>query len=77
MSKRTSKSGQQRRGDGATGSGLDDDPILQRLRRHLEFLGLTRTPAELEDQLSWAMHERPGAIALFEHILGREVAQRL
>lgn len=48
-----------------------------RLRRHLEFLGLTRTLAELDEQLAWATRERPGATALLEHILGREAAQRL
>lgn len=51
--------------------------MLDRLRRHLEFLGLTRTLAELDEQLAWATRERPGATALLEHILGVEAAQRL
>lgn len=55
----------------------DDDPVRARLRRHLEFLGLTRTLDELDERLSWAAHERPGATALLEHILGIEAAHKL
>ena len=55
----------------------DDDPVRARLRRHLEFLGLTRTRDELDEQLAWAAHERPGATALLEHILGIEAAHKL
>ena len=58
------------------GSG-DDDPVLVRLRRHLEFLGLTRTLADLDERLAWATHERPGATALLEHVLGAEAAHKL
>ena len=55
----------------------DDDPVRARLRRHLEFLGLTRTLDEFDDHLAWAAHERPGATALLEHILGIEAAHKL
>jgi len=55
----------------------EDDPVLARLRRHLEFLGLTRTLDELDDRLAWAARERPGATALLEHILGVETAHKL
>lgn len=55
----------------------DDDPVLARLRRHLEFLGLTRTLDELDDRLTWAARERPGATALLEHVLGLETAHKL
>jgi hypothetical protein len=59
MSKRNGKSG-----DDATG---DDDLTLERLRRHLAFLGLTRTLDELDGRLAWAVRERPGPTALLEH----------
>ena len=55
----------------------DDDPVIARLRRHLEFLGLTRTRDELDELLAWAAHERPGATALLEHVLGLEAAHKL
>ncbi|HEY4055306.1 MAG TPA: IS21-like element helper ATPase IstB [Kofleriaceae bacterium] len=67
MAKRTGKSG---RRDSA-------DDVLARLRRHIEFLGLTRTLAELDDRLAWATRERPGATALLEHVLGIEAAHKL
>jgi DNA replication protein DnaC len=69
MSKRTGKPG----GD-ATG---DDDLAHERLRRHLQFLGLTRTLDELDERLAWAVRERPGPTALLEHILGAEAAHKL
>jgi DNA replication protein DnaC len=56
-------------------SGNDDS--TQRLRRHLEFLGLTLTLRELEQHLTWATHERPDTITLLEHVLGIEVAHKL
>ena len=55
----------------------DDDLVRERLRRHLEFLGLTRTLDELDERLAWASRERPGATALLEHILGAEAAHKL
>jgi DNA replication protein DnaC len=51
--------------------------VLERLRRHLEFLGLRRTLDELDERLAWATRERPGATALLEHVLGIEAAHKL
>jgi len=73
MAKQSGKTGHGRRDSG----GGDDDLALERLRRHLEFLGLTRTLAELDERLAWATSERPGATALLEHILGLEVGLKL
>ncbi len=50
--------------------------MLERLQRHLEFLGLTRTLAQLDESLAWATRERPGPTALLEHILGIETAYK-
>ena len=69
MAKRSGKNGHDQRG-GA-------DALLERLRQHLEFLGLTRTLAELDDRLAWATRERPGATGLLEHVLGIEAAHKL
>jgi DNA replication protein DnaC len=69
MSQRTGK-------PGGTAAG-DDDLVLERLRRHLQFLGLTRTREELAELLAWAVRERPGPTALLEHVLGAEVAHKL
>jgi DNA replication protein DnaC len=55
----------------------DDNLVTERLRRHLEFLGLTLTLAELDERLAWATRERPGATALLEHVLGVEAAHKL
>ncbi|MCC7386900.1 MAG: ATP-binding protein [Deltaproteobacteria bacterium] len=53
-----------------------DDLITDRLRQHLELLGLTLTLAELDLRLAWATRERPGATALLEHVLGLEAAHK-
>jgi DNA replication protein DnaC len=66
----------------ASGGGRDkplsgpDDPLLERLRRHLEFLGLTHILASLDDLLAWASRERPGHSALIEHVLAHEVTRK-
>lgn len=74
MAKRDGKSGR----DGHDNRRADDDnTITERLRRHLEFLGLTLTLAELDERLAWATRERPGATALLEHVLGVEAAHKL
>src|SRR3990170_4177210 len=57
--------------------GGDSDLVRERLRRHLDFLGLTRTRDELDERLAWAARERPGATALLEHVLGVEAAHKL
>jgi DNA replication protein DnaC len=66
--------------NGRSGDGertRDDKLVLERLRRHLDFLGLSRTVAELDEILAWAMRERPGATTLLEHVLGIEAAHKL
>jgi DNA replication protein DnaC len=52
-----------------------DDPavLVERLARHLAYLGLTHTIASLDELLAWASRERPGYTALLEHVLGAEV----
>lgn len=69
MAKRNGRDGQIQRSDDGLG--------LERLRRHLEFLGLSRTLAELDELLAWATRERPGVTTLLEHILGAEAADKL
>jgi DNA replication protein DnaC len=54
-----------------------DDLALERLRRHLQFLGLTHTRAELDAHLAWATHEQPGVTVLLEHVFAAEVAHKL
>jgi DNA replication protein DnaC len=53
------------------------DPLVQRLRQHLLFLGLTHTHTQLDDLLAWALRERPAPTALLEHLLGIEAGQKL
>lgn len=53
----------------------DDD--LERLRRHLDFLGLTHTLEALDETLAWALRERPGPTALLARVLGEEAARKL
>jgi DNA replication protein DnaC len=52
------------------------DDLLERLRRHLEFLRLTHTHEQLDALLAWAAREKPGPTALIEHVLGAEVAHK-
>lgn len=54
-----------------------DDPLMPRLRAHLQFLGLAHTLEHLDDRLAWARRERPGATGLLEAVLGAEVAAKL
>jgi DNA replication protein DnaC len=54
-----------------------DDAVLARLRKHLEFLGLTLTLRELDAHLAWATQERPGITDLLDHIFGAEAADKL
>jgi DNA replication protein DnaC len=55
----------------------DADLAIERLRRHLVFLGLTHTLGHLDELLAWATRERAGPTPLLEHILGAEVAGKL
>src|SRR5271166_5804281 len=74
MAKRDGKNGHDDAGDRPAAT---DALVLPALRRHLEFLGLTLTLAELDERLAWATRERPGATALLEHVLGAEAAHKL
>ena len=51
--------------------------LTDRLRRHLEVLGLTHTQEHLDDHLAWATKEKPAACALLEHVLGAEAAHKI
>jgi len=51
----------------------NDDLLLERLRRHLRFLGLNQAFSKLDDLLDWATQNRPGYTALLEHVLCVEV----
>jgi DNA replication protein DnaC len=53
------------------------DELIERLRRHLELLGLNHTLEHLDEQLAWATREKPGASALLERVLGGEAAFKL
>ena len=55
----------------------DGDLAQERLRRHLDFLGLTHLHSHLDDLLAWATREQPGPTALLEHLLSAEVAAKL
>jgi len=60
--------------DRTTGLTANEDVVvLDRLHRHLAYLGLTHTLASLDEQMAWATRERPGHTALLEHVLGAEV----
>jgi len=56
---------------------VDGDLVLDRLQRHLTFLGLTHTLGHLDELLAWATRERPGGTALLERILGEEVGSKV
>jgi DNA replication protein DnaC len=45
---------------------------LERLRRHLEVLGLTHTSTHLEEYLDWATRERVSPSALLDRVLGEQ-----
>jgi DNA replication protein DnaC len=53
-------------------AGTDD--ILDRLRRHLEFLGLNHTLGNLDEHIAWATREKPAASEVLERVLGAEAA---
>ena len=54
----------------------DPDELKQRLRRHLELLGLTHTLEHLDDHLAWATQGKPAASALLERVLGEEAQHK-
>jgi DNA replication protein DnaC len=53
------------------------DAIVERLRRHLEFLGLNHTLGLLNEHLACAIREKPAPSGFFEHVLGVEAAWKL
>ncbi|HUE26545.1 MAG TPA: IS21-like element helper ATPase IstB [Solirubrobacteraceae bacterium] len=55
----------------------DRDLTVERLRRHLVFLGLTHIHGHLDELLAWALHDKAGPTALLEHVLGAEVGSKL
>lgn len=54
----------------------DEAAVVERLRRHLKFLGLTYIRTSLDELLAWAVHERPSHAACLEHVLGAEVDKK-
>lgn len=55
----------------------DADTVTERLRRHLDVLGLTDTLEHLDEHLAWTERERPTSLAFLERVLGQEAALRL
>ena len=55
----------------------ESDQILERLRRHLDVLGLTDLREHLDEHLAWAQHDSPTYPVLLERVLGQEAARRL
>jgi DNA replication protein DnaC len=56
---------------------VDPDTIIERLKRHLEVLGLGYTLERLDEHLAWARSEQPSASALLERVLGEVAAYKL
>lgn len=63
------------RDSAAAAPGPDD--AVERLRRHLAFLGLTHALESLDEHLAWAERERPAHLVFFERVLGAEAARKL
>ena len=51
--------------------------LTDRLRQHLDVIGLTYTLEHLDEHLAWATQEKPAADALLDHVLGAEAAYKL
>jgi DNA replication protein DnaC len=51
--------------------------IVERLRRHLQLLGLRYTHDRIDEHLAWATKEKPGAGSLLDRVLGEEAAWKL
>jgi DNA replication protein DnaC len=56
---------------------IPDDALLERLRRHLEFLGLSHTLGRLDEHLAWVAREKPAPTSVLERVLGEEAAHKL
>lgn len=59
--------------DTTTATHDDAAVLVDRLRRHLSYLGLSHTFRSLDELLAWASRERPGHTAWLEHVLAGEV----
>ena len=59
--------------DTSTAPHDDAAVLVERLRRHLAYLGLNHTGRSLDELLAWASRERPGHTAWLEHVLAGEV----
>jgi len=55
----------------------DDDLVLERLRRHLAFLGLTHTLRALDDLLASFAREPMPLTAMLERVFANEAAKKL
>ena len=52
------------------------DQTTERLRQHLQLLGLTQTLDQLDEHLAWATQEKPAYAALLDRVLGAEAAAK-
>jgi DNA replication protein DnaC len=52
------------------------DETTERIRQHLQLLGLTQTLDQLDDHLAWATQEKPAYAALLDRVLGAEAAAK-
>ena len=55
----------------------DPQDLIERLRRHLEMLGLDHVLENLDEHLAWAIREKPPAAELLDRVLGEQAAVRL
>lgn len=53
------------------------DDTVERIRRHLDVLGLTHTKEHLEEHLAWARNEQPAPSAFLERVLGEQAQAKL
>jgi DNA replication protein DnaC len=51
--------------------------VVERIRRHLQFLGLTHALERLDDYLAWAARDHPTPSDLLERIFGEQAAIKL
>ena len=52
----------------------DPSDLVERLRRHLEGLGLTHAAQHLDEYLAWALREHPSPSALLDKVLGEQAS---
>jgi DNA replication protein DnaC len=55
----------------------DPSDLTDRLRHHLDVIGLTYSLEHLDEHLAWATQEKPAAGVLLDHVLGAEAAYKL